>query len=354
MNMRPEVMIGDRSIGGCHPVYVIAEAGVNHDGDRAVAHKLIDAAHGAGADAVKFQVFSADRLVAQGASGCAYQAAHAEDGRAPREMLRRLELDAAALGELKRHADELGLGFLATPFGLTEVQLLVDLGLSAIKIASSDVVNTPLLIAAARSALPLIVSTGAADGPEVDRAVETLRTHGTAADRLILMHCVSAYPTAPQRARLGCMQTLSRRFSVPVGFSDHTSDATFSGLAVAAGAEILEKHITLDRRGAGPDHFFSLQPEQFATYVASARQARAALGDGEICTAPEEDEVRRLARGSLVTTASIKAGETVEADRLDVQRPADGIAPTRWKDVVGRVARTDIPANTRLSWSMLR
>jgi sialic acid synthase SpsE len=150
------------------------------------------------------------------------------------------------------------------------------------------------------------------------------------------------------------MQTLARRFGVPVGFSDHTPDATFSGLAVAAGADILEKHITLDPEAAGPDHFFSLHPEQFAEYVTLARHARATLGDGEICAAPEEDEVRRLARGSLVTTASIKAGETVEANRLDVQRPADGIAPTRWDDVVGRVARTDIPANTRLSWSMLR
>ncbi len=350
---RPVVSIGDSDVSGANSVYVIAEAGVNHNGDATTAHGLIDAAREAGADAVKFQVFSADRLVSDTAPPCAYQTGGKGGSASQRDILRRLELEEAVFVELKAHADSVGIGFLATPFGLEELAFLVGLGVPAIKIASSDVVNVPLLQAAAGTGLPMIVSTGAADMSEIEDAVaivgERVATH-----RLILLHCVSAYPTDPCDAGLACIGTLARRFCVPVGFSDHTREPDFSDLAVTAGACILEKHLTLDRAAMGPDHFFSLEPDMFARYVSGARRARAVLGDGRILVSPVEREVRELARGGIVAAVKIMAGEPIEAGHLRIQRPGSGIDSAKWNDVVGRTATTDIPAESRLSWSMLR
>ncbi|MBN2561180.1 MAG: N-acetylneuraminate synthase family protein [Phycisphaerae bacterium] len=362
---RPVVSIGGRRIGANNPIYIIAEAGVNHNGDIATARRLIEVAHEAGADAVKFQVFSADRLVAPSAPACKYQKQHDARASSQRDVLRRLELDAAAFRALKTHADRLGIDFLATPFGLTELRFLVDLQVPAIKIASPDVVNVPLLTAAAKTNLPMIVSTGAADLHEIDAAVQVVqsairepeptidKSGSFIVGRLILLHCVSAYPTQPQQARLGCIRTLANRFEVPVGFSDHTPDAAFGALAVAAGAVILEKHVTLDRGAQGPDHFFSLEPSQFTRYVATAREAHEAIGDGRIRVAPDELEVRKLARGSIVTTMAITAGQALTSDQLAIQRPGAGITPAKWNDIIGRVVKTDIPPNTPLAWSML-
>lgn len=346
-------MIGGKPIGENHPIYIIAEAGVNHDGSPDAARRLIDAAHRAGADAVKFQLFTADRLVAADAPACGYQQEHGRPGvLGQRDLLRRLELPPAVFRDLQTHAERLGLHFLATPFGLDELRFLVDLGVPALKIASPDLVNVPLLTAAAQAGLPLIVSTGAAELAEIDAAVQLIR-EGSAAGRLVLLHCVSAYPTPPNEARLGCIRTLAARYGVPVGFSDHTADAGFGALAVAAGAAVLEKHLTLDRRAAGPDHFFSLEPGPFADYVAAARAACAALGDGVVRVSPQEMEIRRLARGSITTTRLVAAGTPLTADRLAVRRPGDGIPPSDWPRVLGRTAKADIPADTKLSWDML-
>lgn len=242
-------------------VYIIAEAGVNHDGCLEKARALIDAARSAGADAVKFQAFSAARIAAADAPTCAYQATEAGESQA--RMLARLELSPADFAVLKRYAEQRGIAFLCTPFSIPDLEMLVALGVSALKIASPDIVNVPLLRAAAATGLPLIASTGAATLDEIDAAVALLTVAG-ARDRLSLLHCVSAYPTRPAEARLGCIRTLADRFGCPVGFSDHTDDAAFAALAVAAGARILEKHLTLDRSANGPDHFFSLEPDAMA------------------------------------------------------------------------------------------
>jgi|CXWL01.1.fsa_nt_gi N-acetylneuraminate synthase/N,N'-diacetyllegionaminate synthase len=349
MHIDPEVSIGNRLIGPNHDVYIIAEAGVNHNGDPARARSLIDAAKVAGADAVKFQVFSADRLVQPDAPTCAYQ----KSSGGQHELLRKLELTAQCISDLKQHADRIGIDFLATPFGVEEVQQLHELGVSAIKIASTDLVNTPLLLTAADTQRPIILSTGASLLPEIDKAVQLIRDRQTA-ERLILLHCVSAYPTQPAQARLRCIQTLARRFGVPTGFSDHTPDDDFSALAVAAGAVMLEKHLTLDRAEHGPDHFFSLMPDQFARYVCCARKTRASLGDGQLTIAPEEIEVRKLARGSLTARCAIPTGQEITSGLLTVRRPSGGIEPQRWDDVLGRRAKIDIPADAPLAWSMLQ
>lgn len=345
----PQAAIGDRELGPGRPVYIIAEAGVNHGGDIGVALRLVDAAREAGADAVKFQVFSAERLAGADAPACSYQ----QQAEGQRAMLRRLELDERTFRDLKRHADHIGVEFLATPFGLPELRFLVDLGLPAIKIASPDLVNVPLLRAAAPSGRTLIVSTGAAEEAEIDAAVG-LVVAAAPPGRLVLLHCVSAYPTPPCEARLACIGTMARRYRVPVGFSDHTSEISFGGLAVAAGGAVLEKHLTLDRRLAGPDHFFSLEPRAFAEYVKFARDAQAALGDGTLRLSVSEREVRERSRGSIVTTAAIPAGTRLTPEALAVQRPGDGLSASVWDDVIGAEAATDIPCGVRLTWSMLR
>ncbi len=349
----PTVRIGGRTVGAQKRVFVIAEAGVNHNGGVAMARSLIDAARAAGADAVKFQVFHAEALVAASAPTCDYQRQHDPCAETQRDMLRRLELGLSDVVELKTHADRCGIQFLATPFGLPELDHLVRMNVAAVKIASTDIVNVPLLTAAAASGQPIILSTGASTLDEIDAAVALLRRHATLL-RLVLLHCVSAYPTPPDCARLATIRILADRYGVPVGFSDHTKDASFSALAVAAGACVLEKHITLDRTLPGPDHFFALEPDGLARYVAAAHRARAALGDGRIGPGREEQEVRELARGSIVSRVAIPAGRRVRAVDLCVQRPAGGMDPKDWCEVVGRVAATDIPSGARLSTSMLQ
>jgi sialic acid synthase SpsE len=353
MEKRPGIQIGRRWIGEGHGVFVIAEAGVNHGGHVDTAQRLIDAAREAGADAVKFQAFSAERLVARDAPLCSYQKASSAGAAGQYEILRSLELQQEEFAALAVHAAKAGIAFLATPFGLDELRMLCDLGVPAIKIASTDLVNVPLVDAAASSGRPVILSTGASNLAEVDAAVERFSSLG-ARRRLIPLHCVSSYPTRPEEARLRCMGTLASRYGVHVGFSDHTDDAGFGALAVAAGAVVLEKHLTLDRSASGPDHFFSLEPRAFTEYVASARKAQLAMGDGVIECSASERQVRELARGSVVATESIPAGKRLTTDLLAIRRPGVGIAPDQWSQLIGRVAKTDIPADTRLTWAMIQ
>ena len=349
------VPIGGRMVGRGCDVYVIAEIGVNHNGSKELALEMIQAAREAGADAVKFQIFSAERIAAADAAVCDYQVVETEGSEIPRtqqELLRSLELTAEDFGELKSSADSLGLDFLATPFSPQDLEILLPLAPPAIKIASTDIINTPLLVSAAGSGLPLIVSTGAATQQEIDEAVELLRSNGCG-ERLILLHCVSSYPTPTGAARLGCIESLSDRYGVPIGFSDHTMDQSFGVLAASAGAVLLEKHFTLDAGSEGPDHFFSLEPELFRRYVEGARQAAKIRGDGSIGFQPSEEQVRSLSRGSIVAARDIPRGVVLSAEDLVVQRPGMGIPPNRWNDVIGSTASADIPAGQRLTWEML-
>lgn len=349
----PTIKIGDNVVGRGHPVYVIAEAGVNHNGDVSMARELIDVACQAGAHAIKFQMFCARRLVSASAPKCAYQHRVDPGFVSQREMLGRLELDAAAFADLKSYADRRGIHFLATPFGIPELKRLIGMDIPAVKLASTDLINTPLLAAARDCRLPIILSTGASLLEEIDDTVAFL-TEDARSSRLAVLHCVSAYPTPPASARLGTIAALSYRYNVPVGFSDHTEDPAIAGLAVAAGACLLEKHVTLRRSLQGPDHFFSLEPNGLLQYVREARSASTLMGDGRIGLSASEREVRELGRGSIVTVGHISQGSPIGEDNLDVQRPAGGIDPRAWNDVIGRVAATDIPADTRLCWTMLK
>ncbi len=329
---------------------VVAEAGVNHDGSRQAALALVDAAAETGADFVKFQVFRADELATATAAVAAYQqiAGHAQQ----REMLRRLELSDADLVRIRDHCRARRIDFLATPFSPADVDRLVALGVPALKIASTDLNNAPLLRRAARTGLPMIVSTGAATAEEIEAAVLRLAQWG-ATERLVLLHCVSGYPTPTASANLGAIRALGRLARVPVGFSDHTTSVAIAGWAVAAGACLLEKHFTLDRTRAGPDHAMSLEPADLAAYVATAREAEAALGSGRLGMSPLEREVRAVARKSVVSACRISAGTTVTPEMLTIKRPGGGVPPDELDAVIGRRAERDIPADTVIEWGML-
>jgi len=347
------VQIGEAYIGPeSGSVFVIAEAGVNHNGDPTTALKMVDAAARAGANAVKFQAFRASALVTAEAPTAAYQE-QARSGVSQLDMLRRLELPREAFAEIARHCRRRGIEFLATPFGIDELHMLVDLGVRAIKIASPDLVNVPLLLAAADTNLPILASTGAADAAEIDAAVALLEERG-ARDRLVLLHCVSSYPTREKDVNLRRIRALAARYHRPVGFSDHTTSVQIGAVAVAGGAVVLEKHFTLDRRQTGPDHGFSLEPPDLARYIAAVRRAEVALGDPDLRVLDVEREVRRVARSSVVAAAPIACGERIAREHLTIKRPGTGIAPAALEAVVGRVAAVDIPADSVIQWEMLR
>ncbi len=341
------IQIGLAQVGPGHPAFVIAEAGVNHDGQMGLAKELIHAAADAEADAVKFQVFAADRLVMRTAPTAVYQAA-AGAGTSQYEMLARLELKHEQFAELYAYAGRCGIEFLATPFSIVDLKFLVDLGVRAIKLASPEVVNAPLLDAAARSGLPLILSTGAAELEEIAAAVERLQAADV--EDLALLHCISSYPARVPDANLGAIGTLARCFGTVTGFSDHTESVDIGGYAAAAGASIIEKHFTLDRKRSGPDHAFSLEPDDLTAYIRNIRRAEMLLGSGQISVTPSQRNVRDVARASLVASRDLQAGEEITADALAAKRPGGGICPMDIDLLIGRRVRSPIPADTPVSW----
>lgn len=284
------------------------------------------------------------------AAPAAYQ--RAAGATSQREMLARLELSPADFARVREHCRTRGIAFLATPFSPTDVDRLVALGAAALKIASPDLVNPVLLDRAVATGLPLIVSTGAATRAEIRTAVARLRAAGAAA-RLILLHCVSGYPAPLGAANLRAIESLRRLAGVPCGFSDHTGSTAIAGWAVAAGACVLEKHFTLDRTAPGPDHAMSLGPAELAEYVRAARQAESALGDGQLGFSDVEADVRQVARRRVVAARPIARGATITADMLALKRPAGGIPPAEFEQVVGCRSRVAVAADAPLNWSML-
>jgi sialic acid synthase SpsE len=343
--------LGERLVGERQPVLVIAEAGVNHDGSLDQALRLVDVAVAAGADVVKFQVFRATELVTASAATAEYQ--QASGAASQRALLERLELSEHDFARLAAHCRASGIEFLGTPFSPPDVERLLRLDVRALKIASTDLNNAPLLRRAALAGLPLIVSTGASTADEIGAAVDGLRLWGVG-ERLILLHCVSGYPVPLDAANLGAIGTLRTRFGVPCGFSDHTQATDIAGWAVAAGACVLEKHFTLDQTACGPDHAMSLNPGQLAAYVSAARQAERALGSGELGFSALEANVRAVARQSVVAATRIRAGTAIVAEMLTVKRPGGGVEPAGLDALLGRRAVADIAADTVLTWEMVQ
>jgi N,N'-diacetyllegionaminate synthase len=345
------IRIGDRAIGPGQPCFVIAEAGVNHDGDLDVAFRLVEAAAAAGADAVKFQSFSADALATADAPKAAYQQRTTDAAESQRQMLRRLELDAAAHREIQARCRDRGIVFLSSPFDVASADMLAALDVPAFKIPSGEITNPALLAHVAGHRRPVILSTGMATLDEVDAAVTTLRGNG--GGEIVLLHCVSNYPADPADCNLRAMATMARKFGLAVGYSDHTPGDEVAIAAVALGACLIEKHLTLDRTRPGPDHAASMEPEDFARMIARLRRAESALGDGDKRPAASETATASVARRSLVAAIDIAAGTTLTDELIASRRPGTGIAPGERHRITGRVAARDIARDTLISFDML-
>lgn len=320
---------------------IIAEAGVNHNGDLAIAREMIQAAATAGADLVKFQSFLPDDLVSKHAEKAEYQKATTGSSETQLEMLRRLVLSAEDHRQLVDECRKAGIGFFSTAFDVVSLDFLLSLGITHIKIPSGEVTNLPLLRFIARRGLPTLVSTGMCNLGDIEAALEVLESGGLPRDLITVLHCTTEYPAPMSDVNLSAMTSLRRAFQVGVGYSDHTLGYEVSVAAVALGARVIEKHFTLDRNLPGPDHRASLEPSELSAMVKSIRNIETAMGDG--IKRPTERELRNraVARRSLVAAVRIAEGEAFTADNLTAKRPGTGISPMRWDEVLGRRASRD-------------
>lgn len=329
--------------------YVIAEAGVNHNGQLDMALRLIDVAAAAGADAVKFQTFKAELLVNKSATKAEYQARQTGAG-SQFDMLKTLELSCEDHRELAARCAHRGIEFLSTAFDIESAHFLVELGINRIKVPSGELTNKPFLQSLAKFGLPMILSTGMATLAEVKTALSWI--DGTNS-KISVLHCTSNYPASPADINLRAMQTMRKEFGLPVGYSDHSNGCHVAVAAVALGAEILEKHFTLDKNLPGPDHQASLSPEELKIYVQQVREIECALGSPVKAPVNLELPVRDLVRRSVVAAVPVEKGQPITQGMLEILRPGTGIPPAEIDQVYGKKALQHIDAGTPLTWEML-
>jgi N-acetylneuraminate synthase len=344
------INIAERVIGPDHPCFVIAEAGVNHNGDMGLAFRLIEEARAAGADAVKFQSFITEDLISPNAQKAEYQVATTGEAGSQYRMLKSLELSFAQHRDLKAHCDKVGIVYLCTPYEWRSIDMLADMNVAAYKVASTDATNVPFLRYLAGKKLPIILSTGMCSLGETEQAVAAVR-EGDPHGQLALLHCTSEYPAPLADLNLRAMDTLRRAFDLPVGFSDHSVGLAPSTWAVALGACILEKHFTLDCRMPGPDHRASIEPRELAELVAGVRAVEVALGDGVKRVAPSEAKNKSVMQKRLVACRDIARGERLTDDTISPKRSEDGLLPCMWDEVIGRIALRDIPSGSALTYA---
>ncbi|EMO53383.1 N-acetylneuraminate synthase [Leptospira noguchii] len=321
---------------------IIAEAGVNHNGDLELARKLIDVAANAGADIVKFQTFKAERLVTKSAKKADYQNTTTDNAAESQyEMLKKLELSKENHEKLIQHCKRTGIEFLSTAFDLQSLAFLEQLNLSRYKIPSGEITNFPYLQKIGSSGKPIILSTGMSTLGEIESALLVLETTGAKRDEITVLHCNTEYPTPYSDVNLSAMKSIADAFKIKVGYSDHTSGIEVSVAAVALGASVIEKHFTLNRSLPGPDHKASLEPNELKTMVRSIRNVELSLGDGIKKPSSSEFKNISIARKSIVAASSIKAGEIFTRENLTTKRPGDGISPMRFDEVIGLKAKRD-------------
>lgn len=322
-------------------VFIIAEAGVNHNGSVSIAKQLIDAAAHAGADAVKFQTFKAEKLVRKMTEKAAYQRETTNKNESQFDMLKKLELDEAAHHEIIHYCRDKNIQFLSTPFDLDSIDMLDKLGMTTFKIPSGEITNLPYLRKIGSMAENAILSTGMANLGEVEAALNQLIQAGMLKHDITVLHATTEYPCPLDEVNLCAMQTMRDAFQVKVGYSDHTSGIEVAIAAVAMGACVIEKHFTLDRKMPGPDHQASLEPRELAAMVQGIRHISAALGHG--MKTPSKSEMKNIAvaRKSIVASRPICRGDIFSAENLTVKRPALGISPMRWDEIMGQTAQRD-------------
>lgn len=345
------VPIHGRLVGPGHPCFIIAEAGVNHNGAVDAARQLVDVAVAAGVDAVKFQTFAADRLVTPTAVKASYQKETTGSSETQLDMLRKLELSKEAHRELSEMCAARGILFLSTPFDEESADFLEGLGIAAFKVPSGELTNLPFLEHIGRKGKPVILSTGMATLKEVQAAVETVLQAGCM--EVVLLHCVSCYPAAPKDVNLRAMETMARVFHRPVGYSDHTLGIEVSLAAVAMGACVIEKHFTLDRTLRGPDHRASLEPSELIALVKGIRTIEQAFGDGVKVPVGAEREIADVARKSVVAATYIPAGTILTQELLVIRRPGTGLRPALRHSLIGRRTAQDIQAGSLVTMDQI-
>lgn len=326
--------------------YIIAEAGVNHNGSLELARKMILEAKKAGADAVKFQTFVSEKLVSQYAPKAEYQIMNTGKTESQLEMLKKLELSFSHFTLLNSYAKEIGIDFLSTPFDLESIEFLCSLEMPFWKIPSGEINNKPYLRRIAQTKLPIILSTGMSTLEEIEEALAIFEDYSR--DNITLLHCNTQYPTPYEDVNLLAMTTLREHFHVRIGYSDHTVGIEVPIAATALGAEVIEKHFTLDKSMEGPDHKASLEPIELAAMVSAIGNTARALGDGRKKPSASEAVNRSIARKSIVAAKEIKQGELYTSENLTVKRPGDGISPMRWDEIIGRVADRDYSVDEKI------
>ena len=314
---------------------IIAEAGVNHNGDLELARKLVAAGAGTGADIVKFQSFVAGKIVAREAPKANYQKGFTDPHESQFEMLRKLELSRADHEMLAEECRQQGIEFLSTAFDAESVDLLEDIGVSRVKIPSGEITNLPLVRHMTRHGKPVILSTGMASLGDIEAILDVIEKNGTPRDRITVLHCTTEYPTPFEDVNLRAMEAIRAAFGTAVGLSDHSVGIEVAIAAVALGATVIEKHFTLDRNLPGPDHQASLEPHEFKAMVSAIRNVERAMGDGIKRTATSEAKNKSIARRSIVASRAIARGEILGPQNITTKRPGTGISTMRWDEVVG-------------------
>ncbi len=343
------VKIANTIVGEGSPCFIIAEAGVNHNCDIELAKRLIDVAKEAGADAVKFQTFHAQEVVTKDAEKAEYQKLNTPARESQYDMISKLELGEQDLGELFTYAQKKDIVFLSSPFDKESVDLLDGLGVSAFKIPSGEITNYPLLKHVAGKKKPIILSTGMSTLGEIEEALNVIRGEG--AEEIILLHCVSCYPAKIEDINLKAMETMRCAFNLPVGLSDHSTGISVAIAATALGACVIEKHFTFDKKLPGPDHSFSLMPDELRQMVIAIREVERAIGNGVKRSTLSEEGNKRHVRRSIVAMVNIPGGAVITEDMIGIKRPGAGIEPRYLNMVIGRRARKNIAAGSRITFA---
>ena len=346
--MQKVIRIGKKNVGDDCPVFIIAEAGVNHNGDVNIAKKLIEAAKESGADAVKFQTFRAENIVTKTTEKADYQKKMTGSNETQYEMLKKLELRKTDFMILSKYAKKRDIMFISTPYDEQSVDLLDKIGVSAFKVASAEIINFVLLKSIAAKEKPVILSTGMSTLGEIEECLNILKNEG--ADRIILLHCITNYPAKIEDMNLLTMNTLKQAFKLPTGLSDHTFGYTIPIASVALGACVIEKHFTLNRNLPGPDHKASLEPYEFKEMVKAVRDVQKALGDGVKKPTRDEEKIKRHMRRCIVAQYDIAKGVIITEDMLVTKRAGVGIEPKYIPNIIGCKAIKDIRRDEALAW----
>ncbi len=348
--MARKIKIANKFVGTGYPVFIIAEAGVNHNGSLNSAKKIVDAAKEAGADAVKFQTFKAEDVTTKTAELAEYQKKNIEKNETQLEMIKKLELSYEDFRKLKNYCDKKQIIFLSTPHSEDAANFLESL-VVAYKIGSGDLTNLPLLEGVAQKKKPMILSTGMSGLREIREAVKLIKKNGN--KEIVLLHCTTNYPCPINEVNLKAMATLKKEFDLPVGYSDHTKGFLAPVMAAALGAQIIEKHFTLDKKLPGPDHKASQEPKGFKKMVCMVREAEKIMGSATKKPTEGEKKIMKIVRKSIVAKIEIKAGQIIKKEMLDLKRPGTGIEPKHINRIIGRKAKINIKEDQLINWKDL-